>query len=267
MSISLEKLKQAPAGFGFSDINIWLQDVPYIHHLAEIEPIFFEELSKKELLALMTLLNQRYAKEGPAHDLFNDCYQHYHSQQGIDDIYPELTIYQDTSTVLDTSALQQTLIKLTISSCMALEQIRLPVNSPLELLSLSYLPKLTHLDSLKQLPNLKYLLINHCPLVSTFDIINQLEQLLWLDLSNNDQLSSLAFLSPHSRIVILQLLNTKLLDHEEVWQQLASLPHLKCLTISGTQKQLQALRQHLPLCVINGMTAYSKATHPLLLDR
>lgn len=263
LSFLLSKLQEAPAGFGFSDVGHWLQDVPQIEMLAEIAPIFLKDLSKKQWLALVTLIKQKYLKEGPAYNLFDDHLAEYVKHNELADFYKALYLYGDVSSILDFTPLKKQLTKLVVSNCHQVTRIALPASKRLETLALAYLAKLTELVAIEKLKGLRYLAINSCHQLTDFNFIKQLKQLVWLDLSDNEQLTSLNFLMPSHQIVMLQLLNTTLLDDPKNIKRLVSLKHLRYLTVSGKQSQVARLRELLPCCVVNGMTAIVNVT-PLL---
>lgn len=249
-----QKLQQAPAGFGHADVGQWLQDVPQLQSLAELKPLFTKDLSTKELFALVTLLKHRYIKDGPAYDLFADHFEAYAKNNILEDFYDGLYLYHDNSQLLDFSIL--TLMKkLIVSASRSVTTIKLPNNSQLEALELSYLPHLENLQNIEQASQVRYLAINQCPKLEDFSFIKKLKKLLWLDLSGNSQLTELNFLLASSQIVFLQLLDTQLLDNPKTIKQLLKLKHLKYLTIAGKQSQLAELRAQLPNCVVNGMSA------------
>lgn len=249
------KLQISPAGFGYADVGQWLQDVPHIELLAEIKPLFFEPLSKKELLAFVTLLKHRYIKDGPAYNLFQDHFEEYIKHNSLEDFYKGLYLYKDGSQCLDFSLLTQTLTKLIISTSSTIKTVVIPASKQLEALELSYLPELTDLQQIEQAKGLMYLAINKCSQLTDFNFIKKLKKLVWLDLSGNEQLTDLGFLLASSQIVFLQLLDTELLDNPKIIKQLSKLKHLKYLTISGKQAQITELREQLPNCVVNGISA------------
>lgn len=249
-----DKLVDAPAGFGFADVGQWLQDVPHIDQLINIRPLFFASLSKKEWLALLLLLDKRYIKDGPASNLFDDHFEVFVEQNGLQDFYKALVFYEDHSEQIDLACCHA-LQKIVISASRQLKIIKLPLASKLEALALSYLPQLAEIENTASLQNLMYLAINHCAELKSFDFIRSLEELIYLDLSNNEQLINLDFLSDNSQVVILQLLGTSVLNHPHAIEQLKKLNHLKYLNIEGKQPQIADLRKQLPYCVINGMTA------------
>lgn len=263
LTFFLNKLQQAPAGFNYNDVGQWLQDVPYIQQLSSIKPLFFEQLSKKELMALITLLKYRYIKEGPAYNLFDDSYQTAFQENNIADLYSSLSIYDDNSQLLDFSPLTKTLTKLIVSTCKGVEKIILPAGKQLEALEFSYLPELVEFGQLEQVKGLMYLAINKCSKIADFSFIKSFKKLICLELSGNGRLTHLTFLSASSQVVVLQLLDTQLLDDPKTVKQLLKLKHLKYLTISGKQQQIQQLREQLPNCVVNGISAY-KTTLSLL---
>lgn len=247
------KLQAAPAGFGHGDVGQWLQDISHINRLVDIKSLFTKPLSKKELLALILLLKYRYIKDGPAYNLFDDHFEDYVKQHGLDNFYRDLYLYQDSSQILDFSSLMQTLSKLLVSASNIVNTIILPASKQLEALEISYLPALKSLQQIEQAKGLMYLTINHCPQLIDFSFIKQLKKLVWLDLSGNKQLVDLGFLLANSQIVILQLLDTQVLDNPKVIKQLSKLKHLKYLTVSGKQAQVAELREQLSRCVVNGM--------------
>lgn len=253
----LNKLEIAPAGFGFSDVAEWLQDVPQIETLTSIEKVFFEKLSKKQWLALLTLIKQRYIKDGPAYNLFDDYFEHYAKQNKLVDFYRTLYLCGDKSKVLDFTILKKQLVKLLINNCFQLTTLMLPKSKQLEAMELNYLPSFYKLDGIEQLKEIRFLAINKCPLLTDFSFIKKFNYLIWLDLSDNPQLVDINFLSPSHKIVMLQLLNTHLLDNPINIKQLAKLKYLRYLTISGHQQQIAQLREKLPYCVVNGMAAIS----------
>lgn len=254
ISFLQQKLAEAPAGFGFADIGAWLQDVPHIEHLANIKPLLANHLSTKEWLALLVLLKQRYINNGPADNLFDDHFEAFTAQNGVDDFYKQLAFYEDRSRLIDLTPCLL-LQKLIISASRVLERIKLPPANQLEALTLSYFPQLTTLENIEALRGLMYLVINHCPQLASFDFIRSLAQVVYLDLSNNQQLTSLDCLPDESQVVILQLLATPVLDNPTTVVQLRKLKALRYLNIEGKQPQIAALRQQLPQCVVNGMTA------------
>lgn len=251
-----KKLAEAPAGFGFADIGQWLQDVPHIAQLASIKPLFFESLSTKAWLAFLVLLKQRYIQEGPASNLFDDHFEAFVEQNGLQDFYKRLAFYEDDSKQIDLSPCHA-LQKIIISASRQLTNIKLPVVSQLEALSLSYLPLLSEVEHIEASQDLLYLVINHCPQLACFDFIRSLAQLVYLDLSNNEQLVALDFLPDDSQVVILQLLATPVLNHPNSLEHLKKLKYLKFLNIEGKQPEIATLRKELPHCVINGMTAFT----------
>lgn len=260
LTFLLNKLQQAPAGFGFSDVGLWLQDVPLIETLADIAPIFASNLNKKQWLALVTLIKQKYLKEGPAYNLFDDHLADYVKHNELVDFYQALYLYGDVSPVLDFSALNQQLTKLVVSNCQSVARILLPNSTTLEALALAYMPQLVELGAIEKLTGLRYLAVNRCQQLTDFSFIKSLKQLVWLDLSDNEQLTSLSFLLPSHPLVMLQLLNTQLLDDPNNIKRLVGLKQLRYLTVSGKQSQVAHLRELLPNCVVNGMTAAVNAT-------
>ncbi|MFD1259508.1 leucine-rich repeat domain-containing protein [Entomomonas asaccharolytica] len=255
------KLQTAPAGFGYADVGQWLQDVPHIELLADIKPLFFEALSKKELLAFITLLKHRYIKDGPAYNLFQDHFEEYIKQNGLEDFYHGLYLYKDSSQCLDFTVLTKALTKLVISTSDTITTVIIPAGKQLEALELSYLAQLQHLQQIEQAKGLMYLAVNQCPQLTDFSFIKKLKKLVWLDLSGNQQLTDLSFLLASSQIVFLQLLDMELLDNPKVFKQLSKLKYLKYLTISGKQTQITELRKQLPNCVVNGISAINNQSY------
>ncbi|AZS50963.1 hypothetical protein DM558_09295 [Entomomonas moraniae] len=249
-----EKLQEAPAGFGPADLGVWLQEIPHIQTLTSMRPLLFENLSRKQWLAFIVLFRQRYIKDGPAYNLFDDHFEQALESDNVQDDYTALTLYEDQSHCLDLIALAQ-LTKLLISASRQLNIIKLPLTEKLEALELSYLPQLKTVQSIEETTSLLYLTINHCPMLSNFSFIKKLKKLLWLDLSGNEQITDLSFLMASSQVVILQLLDTHVLDNPKTVKQLLKLKHLRYLTIAGKQAQIASLREELPYCVVNGMSA------------
>lgn len=251
-----EKLHEAPAGFGPVDLGVWLQEIPHIETLTSIQPLLFETLTTKQWLALIVLFRQRYIKDGPAYNLFDDHFEQALESESVQDNYTALSLYEEQSHCLDLVTLTQ-LKKLLISASRQLNTIKLPLIKNLEALEISYLPQLKVVQGIEQTTSLLYLTINHCPMLSDFSFIKKLKNLLWLDLSGNQQITDLSFLIASSHVVILQLLDTDLLDNPKTVKQLLKLKHLRYLTIAGKQVQIAALREQLPDCVVNGMSAFN----------
>lgn len=258
LSFLKRKLEEAPAGFGPADLGVWLQEIPHMDTLNTIQPLLLEQLSRKQWLALIVLFRQRYIKDGPAYDLFDDHFEKALENKLVGDDYSTLALYEDQSQTLDFSQLTQ-LTKLLVSASRQVDTIVLPSTKKLEALELSYLPVLESVQGIEKVTSLRYLTINHCPSLMDFSFIKKLKKLLWLDLSGNQQLEDLSFLMASSQIVILQLLDTQLLDHPKVVKQLLKLKHLRYLTIAGKQAQVASLREQLPDCVVNGMSAINQS--------
>lgn len=254
LSFLKEKLQKAPAGFGPADLEVWLQEIPHIDTLKIIKPLLFDNLSTKQWLALMVLFRQRYIKDGPAYNLFDDHFEQAFNTEQVADYYTALSLYEDQSHCLNFSTLTR-LTKLLVSASRQVNCIELPLTKNLEALELSYLPLLEQIKGIECVTSLLYLTINHCPNLNDFSFIKKLKKLLWLDLSDNEQLSDLNFLMASSQIVILQLLGTHLLDNPKTVKQLLKLKHLRYLTIAGKQAQIAELREQLPDCVVNGISA------------
>lgn len=253
LSFLKAKLDEAPAGFGPADLGVWLQEIPHIDSLITIRPLLFEKLSRKQWLALIVLFRQRYIKDGPAYNLFDDYFEKALSSEQVQDQYINLSLYEDKSQVLDFSGLAQ-LTKLVISASRQVNRLELPITKNIEAIELSYLPVLEKIQGIEK-SSLLYLTINHCSKLDDFSFIKTLKKLVWLDLSGNNQLTDLNFLLASSQIVILQLLDTNLLDNPKNIKSLLKLKYLRYLTISGKQSQVASLREQLPDCVVNGMFA------------
>lgn len=257
LSFLKEKLHEAPAGFGPVDLGVWLQEIPHIETLTSIHPLLFETLTTKQWLALIVLFRQRYIKDGPAYNLFDDHFEQALGDECVQDTHSSLSLYEDQSRCLNLMTLTQ-LKKLLVSASRQLHTIDLPLNRKLEALELTYLPKLEVIHGIEKATSLLYLTINHCPMLSDFSFIKKLKKLLWLDLSGCHQLMDLSFLMTSSQVVILQLLDTNLLDDPNTVKQLLKLKHLRYLTITGRQAQVAKLREQLPNCVVNGMSAINR---------
>lgn len=63
------------------------------------------------------------------------------------------------------------------------------------------------------------------------------------------------FLLPNQKVVILQLLDNNLLDNPKNIRKLTQLKYLRFLIVSGQQNKISLLREKLPHCVINGISA------------
>lgn len=156
LTFLLNKLESAPAGFGFSDVTEWLKDVVHLSTLESIEDLFFEKLTKKQWLALLILIKQRYIKEGPAYNLFDDHLEQYIQLHGLEDFYETLFLYGDKSKNLDFSFFKKQLTKLSINACSNLTTITFSVNHKLEALNLSHLVHLVNLAGIERLKNLDF---------------------------------------------------------------------------------------------------------------
>jgi hypothetical protein len=249
-----DKLQSAPVGFGVDDVKVWLSDIPEIQSLSEIEDVFLSEnLSINEIKSLGLLIRRKYTENSGEGSISGGCYEDQIERSGISDIYSGLCISQDNSSILDFSALNKKLIKLEIRIA-RVQKVILPINSFFEALDISHTPKLERIENIESLKKIKILSLRNCIKHIDLQFIERLSELRILSLSDNKNLPELDFLNENIPIVTLDLAVTNAMKLKRTIENLSKLKKLKCLSIKANQKELRQLREHLPMCVVNGFT-------------
>ena len=100
--------------------------------------------------------------------------------------------------------------------------------------------------------NLKFFRLYKCNKLLDFSFLKRLNNVVCLYLGGNAHLKNLDSLSDNSKVVILNLSESKMIKDKSTIEKLKKLKYLKELGIAGTQKDLACLRQELPNCFVNG---------------
>lgn len=250
-----EKLRSAPVGFGVDETEVWLSDIPEIQSLSEIEDVFLSEnLSINEIKSLGLVVRRKYIENSDEGIISGGCYEDQIKRAGISDIYSGLCISQDTSSILDFSALNKKLIKLEIRIARKAQKIILPSNSSFEALDISHTPKLECIENVELLKKIKILSLRNCTNHIDLQFIERLSELRMLSLSDNKDLPELDFFNESNPIIILNLALTNAIKLKRTIANLSKLKKLKHLNIKANQKELRQLREHLPKCIVNGFS-------------
>ncbi|AYN05635.1 hypothetical protein [Flavobacterium sp. 140616W15] len=250
-----EKLRSAPVGFGVDETEVWLSDIPEIQSLSEIEDVFLSEnLSINEIDSLGLIIKRKYIESSGENIFSGGCFENQIKRAGISDIYSGLSISQDSSSVLDFSALNKKLIKLEICIARKAQKIILPNNSSFEALDISHTPKLECIENVELLKKIKILSLRNCTNHINLQFIEKLSELRILSLSDNKNLPELDFFNESNPIIILNLALTNAIKLKRTIANLSKLKKLKHLNIKANQKELRQLREHLPKCIVNGFS-------------
>lgn len=154
------KIYTAPDGFGVSEVEKWLKDIPAISSFDEIEPFFGNnDFSFNEWFALIVIIRNKYINPVTINNDFSSNYEMRANTALSSQQYLDLNLKEDKSGVLDFSA-QKNLRRLILTSCRICESIILPENSNLELIEILNMPKLKHIKNLDSLKSLKSLALN-----------------------------------------------------------------------------------------------------------
>lgn len=247
MNIShyIEKIYEAPDGFGVDTTEAWLKEISQVDDFSIIEPLFYEKsFSKHNYQALITIVNNKYINTSDYN--FGDNYEKISNQHKFKNDIKHLSLLEDKSRVLDFSEFSF-LKKINIVYASNAEEIILPSNGCLEALNLTRLPKLREIKNITLQKELKYLGIRYNNKLPILSFINELKGIVYLSLANNTNLPELDFLLSCNFLAVLQLSSTNAIKRQNVLMYLSQLERLRFLTIAANKKERLMLSESLPM--------------------
>lgn len=249
----LDKIRSKP--LGIDESQNWLDSIPEIKSFIELEDFFDDEnFSTQELSALIAIIYRRYIEGDDKGNLFDDNYENYVKHNTISDSFDGLCFFGDTSQILDLRALEKKLLKIKVGAARKVSKIILPLNDKFEALNISYTPKLTHIENIEKMVDLRVLSFDKCKRFLDFKFIERLNKLRFLGISGTSELPELDFLSEKSNISVLHLIDTNAMKLKNTIENLSKLKKLKRLSIKVNQKELRQVREHFSEYFINGFS-------------
>lgn len=251
----LDKIRTAPVGFGVDETQNWLSSIPEIKSFIELEDFFDDEsFSAQEFRALTGIMYRRYLEGDDKGNLFDGNYENYIMHNTISDSFDGLFFFGDSSQILDFRSLDKKMFKIKVCGARKVSKIILPLNVKFEALNISYTLKLTHIENIERMVDLKVLSFDKCKLFLDFKFIERLNKLRFLGISGTSELPELDFLNEKSNISVLHLVDTNAMKLKNTIENLSKLKKLKFLRIKANQKELREIREQLPKCLVNGFT-------------
>lgn len=253
MTNLIERIRKAPDRLDEKVFEKWLKNIPAIKNFAELDYYFSgHDLDADGWKTLINIINEKYVNETEAKTDFGGSYEKALNENLVTDSNRIIYFQEDKSKVLDLSNLKKALEKVNVSMMRPCSEILFPNSKNLEMISVGFLPRLEKVDNLSTLSNLRYLSIDKCNNFTGWDDISNLKNLSYLSLSDNVKLPELSFLDSKLPIVILHLSSTNAMKLRNTIEYLSRLKRLRYLTIQATKNELQALREMLPFCYVNG---------------
>ncbi|MHC5311013.1 hypothetical protein ACYSNM_13300 [Myroides sp. LJL116] len=218
-------------------------DLPIIYSLDSILPLFNREIGYNEIMNSRVVLNYKYREQR------NNQYPHLTAslQTVVNDLF--VNLFGDKSEVIDCTKLEGDVKKISLVACRKCEKV---ITKPdLEMLFIDTMPKLTEIEGLSKLIDLKDLTISRTPKFNGFEDIQALKKVLFLNLDSCKMLENIDFLTEEHSVMFLDISFCPKLDISSSIKVLKKLKNLKQVNMTLKKKDLALVLEALPNVYIN----------------
>ncbi|MTG99294.1 hypothetical protein NWE55_02335 [Myroides albus] len=218
-------------------------DLPIIYSLDSILPAFSREIGYNEIMNIRVILNYKYREQR------NNLYPYLAAS--LETVVSEffVNLFGDKSEIIDCTKLEGDVKKISLVACRKCEKVITKPN--LEMLFIDTMPKMTEIEGLSKLIDLKDLTIYRTPKFNNFDDIKVLKNLLFLNLDNSKTLVNLDFLTEEHNLIFLDVSFCPNLNIMSSIEVLKKLKNLKQVNITLKKKELELVLEALPNVYIN----------------